>query len=152
MTSRLHSFVNGQVADHRGRTVADILALPDTRLETVHDYIQWLFPLPERSGAQPDAPVLTREDIVAIRDDPAALANLRAATERMLAFFRANPHWLRSHDHNHLRISRIIRSLALLVGPDEARAFRAAVLAMNKEAGSPVDPGNVRYWQQACPD
>jgi hypothetical protein len=152
MASQLHTFLAGTGTDHRARTVVDILALSDARLETVHDYIQWLFPLPERSGAQPDAPVLTPEDIAAIRYDSAAQANLRAATERMLVFLCANPHWLRAHDHNHLRISRIIRSLALLVGSDEARVFRSAIMAMNKEAGSPVDPGNVRYWQQACPD
>lgn len=152
MTSRLHSFVNGQGTDHRGRRIADILALPDARLETIHDYIQWLFPLPERSGAQPDAPVLSQEDIAAIRNDPAAQANLKAATGRMLAFLTDNPHWLRAHDHNHLRISRIIRSLSLLVGTKEAREFRSAVMALNEEAGSPVDPGNVGYWQQACPD
>ena len=32
-------------------------------LERTHDYIQWLFPLPERSSANPDAPRLSSADI-----------------------------------------------------------------------------------------
>src|SRR5208283_1467128 len=35
----------------------------DGQLEAVHDYIQWVFPLPERSGFNVAAPVLTRESI-----------------------------------------------------------------------------------------
>jgi hypothetical protein len=32
----------------------------------------------------------------------------------MIVFYERNQHWQRLHDHNHLRISRIIRSTKLL--------------------------------------
>ena len=46
----------------RGRYLHDILKWPDKRLESTHDYIQWLFPLPEVSGFNPEAPTLSRPD------------------------------------------------------------------------------------------
>lgn len=43
---RIIGFYSGQQADHRGRQLHEIQSWPDGKLETVHDYIQWLFPLP----------------------------------------------------------------------------------------------------------
>jgi hypothetical protein len=34
----------------------------------------------------------------------------------MTRFYPGNDHWLVAYDHNHLRITRIIQSLRLLVG------------------------------------
>src|ERR1700724_2057723 len=51
-------FYSGTEPDHRGRYVHEIQAWPDDQLEAIHDYIQWLFPLPERSGFNVAAPVL----------------------------------------------------------------------------------------------
>ncbi len=50
------AFYRGEAADARGRWWRDILAKSDEWLEATHDYIQWLFPLPERSAFNPDAP------------------------------------------------------------------------------------------------
>jgi hypothetical protein len=116
----------------------------------VHDYIQWLFPLPTRSAAQPDAPVLTTADIEAIRGDRKAIETLERATERMLRFYGASRDWLVAYDHNHLRITRIIRSLGLLAGPGPARRFHRAVLVMNEAAGAPVNARSLRYWAEAA--
>jgi hypothetical protein len=147
--TRLHDFLIGLGPDGRGRLLNDVLAQDDAALEYVHDYIQWLFPLTTRSGAQPNAPILTEAEIDAIRGDETALANLRRATERMLAFYQSTDSWLARSDHNHLRITRIIASLRLLAGEAAARAFHAAILDLHDAAGSPVDPHNLAYWQRA---
>ena len=39
-------------ADDRGRTLEQILAWADDRLESVHDYIQWVFPTIAPSAAR----------------------------------------------------------------------------------------------------
>jgi subtilisin family serine protease len=78
-TDPLHAFLAGRGTDGRGRTLERVLAFSDDELERVHDYIQWLFPLPTRSMAQPDAPVLTGDAIEAIKADSQAVANLRSA-------------------------------------------------------------------------
>jgi hypothetical protein len=148
----LHAFLANIGTDGRGRNVEEVLTFSDEELERVHDYIQWLFPLPTRSSAQPSAPVLTDGEIAAIRADERALDNLRRATERMLQFYGRTKWWLSWSDHNHLRISRILQSLRLLAGKDAARRFHDAILVLHGEAGSPIDPHNLRYWKKAMSD
>jgi len=145
----LHAYLAGAGRDGRGRSIEDVLAFSDRELESIHDYVQWLFPLPTRSGAQPGAPVLTADEIEAVRADRQATDNLRRAAERMLRFYGSTTWWLTAHDHNHLRITRIIRSLRLLAGPEEARSFHRAVLALQDAAGAPVNPESLRFWREA---
>jgi hypothetical protein len=145
----LHAYLAGSGRDGRGRTIEDVLAFHDDQLEAVHDFVQWLFPLRARSGAQPNAPVLTQDEVDAIRGDPQAIANLRRGAERMLRFYRETGGWLTRDDHNHLRISRIIASLAILAGADAARAFHDAIMARHAAEGSPVNPRNLAYWSNA---
>ena len=146
----LHAFLAGIGHDSRGRYATDVLSFSDKELEAAHDYIQWLFPLLTRSAAQPDAPVLTDSQIRAIRIDPAAACTLTQATERMLRFYGNTRWWLTWQDHNHLRITRIIRSLKLLQGSTVAQRFHAAILAMHASAGAPINPRSLQYWSEAA--
>jgi hypothetical protein len=148
----LHAFLAGVGRDGRGRLVADVIGFSDDEMEAVHDYIQWLFPLRTRSAAQPHSPVLTAAEIAAISTDPRAGATLKAATERMLRFYGKTHWWLTSHDHNHLRITRILHSLRLLVGSNEARAFHRTILALHDAAGAPVNTRSLHYWAEAAGD
>ena len=145
----LHAFLAGAGPDGRGRRVTDVLEFSDRDLERHHDFIQWLFPLPARSSAQPGAPVLSDDEIAAIREDPRAASNLSRGSERMLRFYRDTDGWLSLADHNHLRITRIIRSLNLLVGQEAARTFYQTILALHRDAGSPVNAGSLRFWKEA---
>ncbi|KQP80982.1 opioid growth factor receptor-related protein [Methylobacterium sp. Leaf117] len=135
--------------DGAGRTLRDILAFDDAHIEGVHDYIQWCFPLHEASLAVPGAPVLSRAEAEAIRNDPAALSGLRAALGRMTRFYAETEGWLRSHDHNHLRITRILSAVSDLLGPEAAAEFHAFVTARNAGAGAPVNGPSLRYWDNA---
>lgn len=121
----------------------------DRDIEQNHDFIQWLFPLTEPSGANRRAPVLSAEDVVEVHASGLAQIALAAATDRMAHFYRRNSHWLVDHDHNHLRITRIIKSLRLLRGPGEAEDFRQIILRRDEAAGRPVSAGSRQYWIQA---
>ncbi|CAN5303700.1 hypothetical protein BH10PSE1_BH10PSE1_13220 [soil metagenome] len=149
IASPVVSFLNGAGRDGAGRTLQAVLAFDDAALEHHHDFIQWLFPLPEPSRAVPGSPVLTEEERVAISGSAAALANLAAAAGRMSAFYEATDHWLVSQDHNHLRISRIIRSLRLLVGNTAADHFRAARLADVSAREGQVNPVSLEHWRRS---
>src|SRR6476659_4129666 len=116
-------FLEGEGKDGPGRSIDAVLAFDDAAVERIHDFIQWLFPLPEPSRAQPQSPIPSPDEIKVIRASSEAQANLERATGMMTAFYRRNDHWLRSHDHNHLRISRIIHSLALLLSKEAAQGF-----------------------------
>lgn len=149
MGAALHVFLAGHGTDAAGRTLDAVLAMDDRDLERRHDFIQWLFPLPRPSGAVPGAPVMDEATRAALAADPAVGANLRRALARMSAFLRAGDRWLAPHDHNHLRISRMIESLTLLGLPAEAGAFHAEVLARNAAAGSPVSGTSLAHWVRA---
>jgi ethanolamine utilization cobalamin adenosyltransferase len=97
----------------------------------------------------PDSPVLTSQDIQAIRESELAPVALAAATDRMSAFYGATHDWLMPNDHNHRRITRIIRSLRLLAGEDEADAFRAFILARVEATRAPVSARSLGYWATA---
>lgn len=164
----LHFYAGG--TDDRGRTLDDILAWDNARLEAVHDYIQWLFPLPEPSAFNAAAPVLLAHDISAFRGDPALQGHLLDAFRRMLGFYgfelgadAASPEVLEAHDfavrtrewltpgnHNMLRITRVLRCLALLGLPAHARAFLAALERLyGAGSASVIGATTMRYWRGA---
>lgn len=142
-------FLEGEGTDARGRTVFDVLAMDDVALERTHDFIQWLFPLPEPSAAVPDSPVLTSGDIQAIRVSELAPIALAGATDRMAAFYQTTHDWLMPNDHNHRRITRIIRSLRLLQGDEAADAFRDVILERVEATRAPVSARSRGYWATA---
>src|ERR1700754_1472380 len=120
MASNLLDFYKGLGVDAAGRTIEEIWAWDYRRLEMVHDYIQWLFPLPEPSRFNPDAPLLKDADIAAFRADLALQARVRRSLDLMLEFFglkrhgsviargrdfsfdSPGAHWLEPLNHNHL--------------------------------------------------
>ena len=104
-----------------------VLTFSDERAEQTHDYVQWLFPLEEPSGSVQGAPVLSVLDIDEIKKSPAAQANLIKASERFFQFLNRNQRWIAKYDHNQLRITRVIKSLRLLVGNKEADNFRQSI-------------------------
>jgi Iap family predicted aminopeptidase len=78
-----------------------------------------------------------------------AQCTLAAATDRMAAFYGRHDHWLKPEDHNHLRITRIIRALRRLRGEGEAEAFRAGILGRVTATGAPVSARSRGYWETA---
>jgi Opioid growth factor receptor (OGFr) conserved region len=147
--SRLRAFLNGTGSDSRGRTLSYVLALDDTEIEATHDFIQWLFPLPVASAAQPNSPILSAQELSGIAGDDVAVANLKLARARMELFYTRSDHWLRWQDHNHLRITRILTSLRLIVGLYEARQFHAVISSRLKAAPGAINPRSLRFWAQA---
>jgi Opioid growth factor receptor (OGFr) conserved region len=165
--SSLVNFYGGTARDARGRTLADLWAWDDTNLEQVHDYIQWLFPVPEPSQFNDEAPRLTPDDIAAFAARADLRDNLRHSFARILAFYGltlgAGPvvtqadnfslqavNWLRPYDHNFLRITRILRSLTLLGLGAEARAFLAALEDIDRDhGGGTIGERSFAFWRWA---
>jgi hypothetical protein len=164
--SRLVEFYRGAAADTEGRRLADVWNWDDDAWEEVHDFIQWLFPLPEPSRFNPDAPLLTPQDIDAFGREPRLRENLRRSLERFLTFLglsreedgrvveaenfaaRAADAWA-VPNHNWLRISRVLRSLTLLGLPGETAAFFAWLRETHLRHRFPIGADTFRYWEQA---
>lgn len=150
--------------DDRGRTIDEIRAWDDDRLEATHDYIQWLFPLASPSGANPSAPLLDAATIEAFRADARLRDGLLASFEVMLRFFglklEQNPPevsqlpnfsrraevWLGSH--NLLRITRILISLRTLGLEENARAFFDYLVQLNRRERARIG-SSFQFWQRA---
>lgn len=152
MFSSWLNFYRGAGADAEGRTLHQILAWDDEMLESVHDYIQWLFPLPERSMFNANAPILTDADIAAARADAAVQSNLRAALQRMRQFYGLTPEtadrpksWAQASDHNHLRLTRILRSLTHLGLSAEARELFDEISQFDAR----IPERTRQYWRSA---
>jgi hypothetical protein len=83
----LISFFEDTQGDYRGRKFSDMLKWPDYELETSHDYIQTLFPLPEASQVVWSATIVDRRVFDAFRAKPELRGKLREAFMRMLSFY-----------------------------------------------------------------
>ena len=140
------SFLEGKAPDHRGRILAMLLQQTDHQAETTHDYIQWLFPLNEPSRSVNGVPVLTELEIDEIRQISLAQANLAKSARWFLGFLERNDHWIIKYNHNHLRITRVIKSLRLLASDKAADEFRDKVLAVAGDNLNLVDQKARGFW------
>ena len=143
------SFLEGKSPDHRGRILAMLLQQTDHQAETTHDYIQWLFPLNEPSRSVNGVPVLTELEIDEIRQISLAQANLAKSARWFLGFLERNDHWITNYNHNHLRITRVIKSLRLLASDKAADEFRDKVLALAGDNLNLVDQKARGFWRSA---
>jgi len=171
--TRIIGFYSGEELDHRGRYLHEIQEWPDDQLEAVHDFIQWLFPLPEPSGFNAAAPILNRESMQEFRNRPELQQNLRVSFLRMMKFYglevdfageikvTRSRHfaakatvWLSPGNHNHLRITRILRCLSLLGLEAEARAFFECLSEIYENERSQPRPARsdetMPYWREAA--
>jgi len=175
LNSPIIAFYSGTEADHRGRYLHEIQRWPDDQLEAVHDYIQWLFPLPERSGFNVSAPVLNREAIQQFRARPDLQEKLRVSFRRMMSFYGLETHsgeqvsvnrapnftakatvWLSPGNHNHLRITRILKCLNGLGLEAEAKAFFDCLSEIYEDEQSKpmsaISDETMLYWREAAGD
>jgi hypothetical protein len=161
----LVTFYRSESRDRWGRTLQEIWGWNDNRLEEQHDYIQVLFPLREASGFNRNAPLLDEAAIESFRSDETIQANLLRSFRVMLRFYgfrldettgevgetdhfaaRARE-WLHPDDHNHLRITRILKCLTLCGLGDRAAAFLRRLETIADP--SRVTAASLRYWRDA---
>jgi Opioid growth factor receptor (OGFr) conserved region len=167
---RIVAFYGHEAPDDRGRTLRDIWTWDHEGLEGVHDYIQWLFPLRERSMVNFTAPLVTDETVARFAADAALRDNLARSFELMLDFYglaidkrdRGLPiapmasfasrgrGWLTPGNHNHLRVTRILTSLRLLgLAPCAAALFERLAMIYEEHPGA-ISPVTFDYWQRAA--
>ena len=162
--SQLIGFYRGAAGDAAGRSIDEIWAWDHCRLEVIHDYIQWLFPLPEASRFNPAAPLLSAADARIFQDDPTLRDRVRRSLDVMLDFFGlsragaeitrapgfANTHWLAPLNHNHLRLTRILLFLRHAGLEAEARGLLACLEdVVAHEGRDAISPRTLAFWRAA---
>ena len=167
--SKIVEFYLGAVADSEGRTIEQIWSWDYSQLEYIHDYIQWLFPLTEASNFNYKAPILIESDIDQFRASDKLKNQLLTSFKIMLGFYglqciennntidiklsdtfeTRKQEWLHRGNHNHLRITRILKSLKLLGLEEYAQAFFMCLEQIyNFERGS-IDARSYQFWKHA---
>lgn len=168
----LIQFYRGKGTDAEGRYLNEILQWNHYKLEVVHNYIQWLFPLRTASAFNADAPILDDAQIRIFRADTDLQTRLSRALKMMLDFYgfemRADENdngiqivpsaswperkrnWLTPGNHNLLRITRILTSLCLLGKEDYARAFFAVLDRVYATSdGKIIGSRSYEFWRGA---
>lgn len=150
----------------QGRALDEILSMSFDDLEKVHNYIQRLFPLDEKSRFDPSAPLSTKTLQNGFKTSSDMRGEMLRAFEVMLSFYglrresgivkidndtfdQRKKVWLKGSDnHNFSRISRIIKSLIMHGLEKEGRVFQKFIcdFAKNHKDGQHISPKTLKVW------
>jgi hypothetical protein len=170
--SRILDFYRGELRHPSGVTIESIWGWSHDRLEHEHTYIQWLFPLRDPSRAVPGSPTITETEVREFNRDPALRDRVLRSFRLMLGFygFTMGPaadaaggvtiapapdsavlsrSWLTPGNHNHLRITRILKSLCILGLRREAREWFAALQRVFVEHADTIGSVTYDFWRKA---
>jgi hypothetical protein len=157
-TKTIVDFLRGEGTDHILRSYDDMLSVTDLEMEKCHDQIQWMFPLHEFSKHAKTCPIITPETVAKAQNHLSVRDNLLRATDRMEKFFGIGLYedrdkqrqWCKNHNHNLLRVTRIIRCLRLFGMEEAAEDFYNKVVPVGEYFG--VSSFTLSKWQQALTD
>lgn len=154
MNQILFDFYSGNKPNIENHTFIQILDMSDKELESSHFCIQWLFPLQEPSMFNLKAPLLDEETISAMKDSSKCMANLELAHHRWMSFLFGGvnsflPFWFRPKNHNHLRITRMLRCYRLLGRNDLAQELYELLMHKCTEFPDIINSTTLEFWQNA---
>ena len=142
-------FLTHRGKDFRERTLQDIWSYSDTEIERRHDFIQVIFPLNKPSQSVFHGYYLDSQDLVnQIKTNKDAVINISKSSQWFYSFLERNRYWNTRHDHNQLRITRVIECLRLLVSDEEADNFYNNVLELI-EYNNQVNTRTLNFWSNA---
>jgi hypothetical protein len=159
--SKLIDFLRGE-GTAEGRTVDEIVGMSDAALEVAHNWVQWAFPLQVASNFNPEAPLLTDDEIKIVRNDPVIQENFDRLCARFLEFlglteddcgvlegprfWDRHPFVWKSFNHNYLRVTRFLESMRLF-GRDYLSASVFECLRRLSGGGDIASSENaMKYW------
>ena len=155
--------------DNRGRKLDEIWQQDHVWLEKTHDYIQWLFPLNDKSGFNLHAPILNEQDIETFKDSKELKLNLAHSFQLILDFYglkfneshskittsesfeERKKTWLHWGNHNHMRITRILKCLQLLGLETYTESFFIFLEQLYRTEKGKITGVTLSHWQEASP-
>jgi hypothetical protein len=161
---KIVNFYINQDKNSEGVSLEEILSYSDIKFEACHNFVQWVFPLHEKSLHSKSSPQLSKEDVEILSNSLIAKNNILKALERFVQFlnetkdpleicYNALPskkHWTTEGNHNFLRITRIIRSLRLFGLHKEAKDFYDYVVKIFNYNN--LNKNTIYYWDMALND
>ena len=142
------NFLLAEESDFKGRMIQDIWNYSDEEIENNHDFIQILFPLNKKSQSVFHGYYLDTDDLVkSLKDDEHVKENIIKSSEWFLSFLKRHDYWRKGHNHNQLRITRVIECLRLIVGDREADSFYESVKNICNDIK--VSKTSLEFWKDA---
>lgn len=162
---KITEFYLSKKPDDIGRMIDDIWIFDNDHLETTHDYIQWLFPLKEKSLAVPNAPIIEDEEIEEFRNNAYLSRRVLHSLDVMLQFygFERNDdeiigfatdfpdrcvYWQGKNNHNYLRLTRIMRCLVLMNLSLYAYALHSLLLKCAMQKPEDFSEITLDFWRK----
>lgn len=154
--------------NNRGVTLEDICTNWDyDRLEQDHNYIQWLFPLLEKSNYNLTAPTTNIDTMAAFRKNSDLQKKMLRSFEMMLDFYgfslkpdgtiiksehysERSKNWLTPGNHNFLRLTRILSSLKIHgLGEYADKFFSVLKNIYWWDWNNTIGENTFNHWQQS---
>ncbi|MBR8832522.1 MAG: hypothetical protein DSM106950_00370 [Stigonema ocellatum SAG 48.90 = DSM 106950] len=162
-------FYLGEQPDTESRMIYEIWAWDFDKLEYTHNYIQWLFPLNEKSSFNLNAPTLNNEVIQKFYTDTRLQKNLLQSLTVLLKFYGLQcknvnfynvvikdenyasrmKQWINFGNHNYLRITRILKCLVSLGCESYAQAFYECLKQIYDEESHLIGNKTFQFWTSA---
>ena len=125
----LREFLKNNETDIYHRYISEIWSFNDEQIETTHNFIQFLFPLTQPSKNSFNKIYINSDDLLyELKSDKKVRESIIYSSNWYFSFLERNQHWQTYYDHNHLRISRVIESLNIIVSNRQANRFYKQVL------------------------
>ena len=143
-------FLSNGGVDFKGRKLEMIWSFTDEQIESIHDFVQIIFPLDKPSESTFHGYYLSSQEIInKIKGNQTAKENILKSSKWYFSFLKRNIWlWNRKYDHNQLRITRVIECLRLLVSEEEADKFYENVL-MIIEDDNRINEVSLNFWNKA---
>ncbi|MBP9091834.1 hypothetical protein KBI23_12490 [bacterium] len=179
MNTQLLEFYQGTSPDLAGRRIDDVWQFDYSKLEAVHDYIQWLFPSTKASKFNVNAPLLDGETIAVFLADASLRQRLSKSLALMLDFYglefatadntaveavravrkaanyaERQANWQDAPqgylNHNLLRVTRILEALTTLGLKSESLALCHCLAEIQQEQPSKIPAQTLHFWKIAA--
>ena len=143
------SFLLNESCDHKGRMLCDIYKFSDNEIEANHDFIQIVFPLAEPSLWSSNKYFIESEQqIDSLTSDKNVKEAILQSAYWYISFLKRNNHWKNVNNHNLKRITRMIKSVRLIVGDIEADEVKKEITSI-PNIEKLVGQKSIKYWKNA---
>lgn len=170
-------FLLGKKKNPMGYEINWLRMMNEEQKEKTHDYIQWMFPLQERSQYCMYSPVLSKEVIEKLKENEAVKSSMLLSFYSMLSFWGFSyvdlstmPYealrkekivilpdnsnssfgkWISKRNHNYKRITRVLKSLRLFGLEEYADAFESALECVFAYYSELIGEETMQYWKSA---
>lgn len=144
-------FYNNENVHPSGHLFEDIInGWSDKEWEDRHDFIQWIFPIKQKSAHNPSAPTMEYSEYAFL-----PWRNLERAIGRFITFLKNNESFMRGENtHNDLRVTRMLQCATLTNMFNhhnfQSTSYLFIILDALNNAGVQKDVKTLRYWFDGC--